>query len=149
LDRENLIKLFWEKQIGGIPQAGALIRREIYDKYGLYNDTYFNLSDTAYVISNALKIKFYMIAELKTYFNRQHQFQTNKNESEKLRTFSEILDEIINIYPTELYLGFSIDKCSAQFYQICIEKFMTLADKTIHKEHYLKRAEKYIRKLRG
>ena len=147
-ERENLIKLFWDRQIGGIPQAAALIRKEIYQKYGLYNDSFFNLSDTAYVVSNALKIRFKLIPELRSYYNRQHQFQTNKNESEKMRTFSEILDDIIIKNPTEFFLDANINKNTPEFYEICIEKFMSLADKANHKEHYLKKAEKYIRLLR-
>jgi len=148
-ERHNLIKLFWECQIGGIPHAASLIRKEVFLKQGLYNDTFFNLSDTAYVISHALDIKFFMVQELKTYYNRQHKNQTNANQSERMRTFSEILDEIIQKYPTELYLGKSIDKNSAEFYKICVDKFMSLAEKTPCNEHYLKKAEKYMRILRG
>jgi glycosyltransferase involved in cell wall biosynthesis len=148
-ERKNLIKLFWDYQIGGIPQAGALIRREIFDKYGLFNDTFFNLADTAYIISNAMKIKFLMVPELKTYYNRQHQNQTNKNESEKMRTFSEILDEIIEKYPTEFFLSKNIDKNEPDFYQHCVDKFMSLAERAKYKEHYHEKAKKYLKLLRS
>ena len=147
--RDKLIKLFWEHQIGGIPHAASMIRRDVFQKYGLYNDSFFNLSDTAYVISNALNIKFHMVPELKSYYNRQHQTQTNKNEAEKMRTFSEILDEIIEKYPTELFLDVKIDKQSPEFYKLCVDRFMFLASEANHKEHYQKKAEKYLRLLRG
>ena len=143
-EREKLIKLFWDKQIGGIPHAGAFIRSEVFSKYGLYNDSFFNLSDTAYIISNAQDIMFFMLPDLKTYYNRQHPLQTNTNYSERYRTFSEILDEIINKYPTEIFLNQKIEKNDPLFYQICIEKFMELANKTKHNEWYLQKARKYI-----
>jgi hypothetical protein len=42
----------------------------------------------------------------------------------------------------------SIDKNTKEFYQVCVEKFMGLAEKTEYKEWYLKKAEKYLKKCR-
>jgi len=147
--RDKLIKLFWEHQLGGIPHAASFIKREVFVKCGLYNDSFFNLSDTAFIISNALDIRFHIIPELKTYFNRQHQNQTNKNESEKLRTFSEILDEIIMKYPTEMFIDGGIEKNTTEFYRLCVDKFMALSGEASVKEHYMKKGEKYLRLMRG
>ena len=148
-EREKLIKLFWEHQIGGIPHPASLINKQVFEKNGLYNDSFYNLSDSAYTISNAMNIKFLLVPELKHYYNRQHREQTNANNNERIRTYSEILDEIIEKYPTEYFLGFAMNKESNDFLNICIHKFMTLAQNTPHKEHYQKKAEKYLKELRN
>jgi len=147
-ERQNLIKLFWERQIGGIPHAGAFIKKDVFERNGLYNDTYFNLSDTAYVIKNALNIRFYLLPELQFYYNRQHTNQTNTNFPERNRTFSQILDSIINDYPSEYFLGEAIDKNSVIFKEICVQKFMDLASSSNNDESYLKMAQKYLKMLR-
>ncbi|MCL1827091.1 MAG: glycosyltransferase [Candidatus Cloacimonetes bacterium] len=145
---QALIKLFWERQIGGIVHAGAFIKKAVFEIYGLYDDSFFNLSDTAFIISNAMKIKFCLLPNLKTYLNRQHSKQTNTNYYERFRTFSEILDEIILKYPTEYFLGFKLDKNSKDFYDVCVEKFMSLANETTYNQHYTQKAKKYIELLR-
>ena len=147
--RSQLIKLFWDHQIGGIPHAASLIRKDVFIKNGLYNDSFFNLSDTEYIIDKALRIRFLLVPELLTYYNRQHTNQTNANELERNRTYSEIIDNIIESYPSEYFLGYEMDKMSEQFYNICIEKYMCLANKTNFKHHYLEKAKKYLKKIRA
>jgi len=147
-NRTQLIKLFWEKQIGGIPHVASMILRSVFQKHGLYNDTFFNLSDSAYIISHALKINFFIAPQMEMYYNRQHPHQTNTNLYERMRAYSEILDEIINTYPQNYYLEHVSPQNSIDFYQKCVEKFMELSTKTIHKRHLLEKAEKYLRKIR-
>ena len=147
-EREKLVKLFWDRQIGGIPHVASLIKRDVFDRCGLYNDTFFNLSDTDYIVRNALNIRFLLVPELGKYFNRQHPKQTNTNIAERMRTYSEILDHIIHNYDTNIFLDKNLEKESIEFNQICVEKFMQLANKTEHKEHYLLKAETYLRKCR-
>ena len=146
--RQNLIKLFWEKCVGGIPHAAAFISCEVFKKFGYYNDTFFNLSDTAYVISHAMEIRFHFTPGLITYYNRQHPAQTNANMNERMRTFSEILDEIIKKYPTEYFLDTQVDKDSPEFCKICVGKFMELANTTQYNMYYIQKAEKYLAKFK-
>jgi len=148
-ERHKLIDLFWQRQIGGIPHAAAFIRREVFAKYGLYNDTFFNLADTEYIINHALDLSFKLLPDLKHYYNRQHSLQTNANLNERHRTYSQILDTIIQKYPTQLFLHCDIDKSSPAFYHTCVQKFMDLAQKTEHGNWYAEKAAKYLRKTRG
>jgi len=147
--RWRLVDLFWQRQIGGIPHAAAMISRDVFDKYGLYNDTFYNLADTEYIVNHALEIRFKMLPDLKHYYNRQHNQQTNANLNERHRTYSEILDTITHKYPTEYYLGCKMDKGSPAFYQMCVEKFMQLAQATEFGGWYAEKATKYLRKSRG
>jgi glycosyltransferase involved in cell wall biosynthesis len=146
--RQNLVRLFWERQIGGIPHAASLIHRDVFRRCGLYDDGFYNLADTEYIVRNATQINFFLATDLKTYSNRQHTQQTNANTNERMRTYSEILDTIISQYPTEYFLGVSMYKESPAFYQICVEKFMSLAENTEFPEWYQKKGEKYLRKSR-
>jgi len=143
-ERWRLIDLFWQRQIGGIPHAAAFIRREVFDRCGLYNDTFFNLADTEYVINHALEIRFKMLPDLKHYYNRQHSQQTNANMNERHRTYSEILDGIIEKYPPQYYLG-----CETKGYEACVEKFISMSRATEYGGWYAEKAAKYLRKSRG
>ena len=147
-NRKQLIKLFWERQIGGIPHAGAFIKREVFQRYGMYNDSFYNLSDTDYVIRNALKIKFLLLPELLYYYNRQHPKQTNANNQERFRTYSEILEYIIKEYPTEYFLNHKFKKNSSAFFKICLEKYMSLSQATNNNIYFLEKAKKYLHLLR-
>jgi glycosyltransferase involved in cell wall biosynthesis len=148
-ERHRLIRLFWEHQIGGIPHAAAFISREVFERCGLYDDTFYNLSDTAYIISHAMEIRFFLIPELLTYHNRQHPQQTCSNFSERMRTYAEIVTDIIQRYPTGYFLDTEINKDTASFYQICVTKFMELAGKTEYNEHFLNKANQYLKMLRS
>jgi len=146
--RQRLIKLFWDKCVGGIPHAASMINRDVFKRIGMYNDTYYNLSDTAYIVSHAMEISFHFTPGLITYYNRQHPAQTNANMNERMRTYSEILDEIIEKYPITYYLETNNDKTSPEFYKNCVSKFMELADKTEFNVYFIQKAEKYLKKLR-
>lgn len=146
--RSNLIKLFWERQIGGIPHAGAFIKRDVFERFGLY-DEFFNLSDTAYIIKNAVKIRFCLLSELLFYYNRQHNKQTNQNTLERNKTFSIILKRIIQDYPSVYFLNKDYNKDSAEFLRICTDKFMSLACQNQENQSYLEQAKEYLLKLRS
>ncbi|MDD4155942.1 MAG: glycosyltransferase [Candidatus Cloacimonetes bacterium] len=146
--RQQLIKLFWEHQIGGIPHAGAFIKKSVFDKVGFYNDDFFNLSDTDFIVRNALKIKFFLLPELLSYYNRQHTAQTNSNYNERFRTYSETLDYIIKNYPSESFIGKDLKKNSLEFLNLCVEKFMSLAQKSNNNIYFIEKAKKYLNLLR-
>jgi hypothetical protein len=146
-NRKELIHLFWERQIGGIPHAAAFIKRDVFSKFSLYNDTFFNLSDTAYIISHALDIKFCLLNNLKTYYNRQHEQQTNTNFKERTRTFSEIMFEIADKYQQILIDNYKLKP--NHYLDFVIARFMDLAEKSEHKQYYLDKAEYFLRKKRN
>jgi len=148
-DRQALVRLFWERQIGGIPHVASLIRRDVFYRLGLYNDTFFNLSDSHFIVANALDIDFCFAPTVKYYYNRQHSTQTNAHMNQRHRTYSEILDLIIEKYPTTFFLGVDIDKHSAEFYDICMQKFLSLSKTTEYGQWYASKAAKYLRKRRG
>ena len=107
--RHNLIYLYYHNLIGGIPHAGALIRKHVFaDK--LYDDSLINLADTVFVVKNALNIKFFLLKEHGQYFNRQHQSQTNKNTKARCKAFSELIYYIWENYPAKYYLPDISDK---------------------------------------
>jgi len=149
LERDKLVRLFWERQIGGIPHVASLIRRNVFDKCGLYNDSFFNLSDTHYIVTHALDIDFCFSPSIQHYYNRQHNGQTNAHMNHRHHTYSEILDTIIEKYPTQYFLGVEMDKESGEFYDICIEKFITLSQSTEFGQCYAEKAAKYLRIRRG
>ncbi len=101
--RANLIYLFYHNLIGGVPHAGALIRREVFAEKR-YDSKLKNLADTVFIVQNALNIRFFMIKNPGIYYNRQHEGQTNKDNAARCRAFSDLIYFIWKHYPSAYYL---------------------------------------------
>jgi len=76
--REDLLRLFWERGVNGIPHAGAFIRRELFRRTGLFDASLANHADMLFTIQNALKVKWRLDTGVRGYVNRQHAAQTNR-----------------------------------------------------------------------
>jgi len=153
-ERTRLIEIFFREGVGAIPHAGALIKRDLFQRIGLYNDELFNFSDTEFIIRNAEKIRFNAVPNLNGYFNRQHEKQTNKNAEEKGRSINFILNFIIENFPREYYfknyssynnsMTYDID-----YYDFVIEKFRHFIEISApFNSHFLTSAKKFILKKR-
>lgn len=147
-ERKRLINLFYQHQIGGIPHAGALIKKDVFDRFGYYEELD-NLSDTVYVVKNALNINFYMVENLRHYYNRQHDKQTNKNLYARHKAFSDLLDYIFESFAPEI-VDPALNACAEKDISFCyFNKFMECSDKyPEYKDLYLMHAKKYLKKHR-
>jgi glycosyltransferase involved in cell wall biosynthesis len=153
-DRWKLIHIFLREAIAGIPHPGSFIKKNTFDKCGLFDDNLFNFGDSAYIVKNALKIRFKMIPHLRYYYNRQHPDQTNKSFLYRAQTIADLMEYIINTYPIHFHIPGSemivneIDrnKILNQYY---IDKFIQQSKLyPNHKAPFLIYAKKYIQKLR-
>lgn len=147
-DRYRLINLFFDHQIGGIPHAGALIKKDLFQRFGYY-DEIVNLSDTVYIIKNALNIRFFMIESLRHYYNRQHDLQTNKNIEAKNKAFADLLFYIFQKYPPALISSELINQPQSYVNQAYFDKFIQCSEKNeAGKDYYLNYASYYLKKIR-
>ena len=149
-ERWKIIHTFFQKGIGIIPHAGAAINRNIFAKVGYYNEDLFNFSDTEYILRNAETIRYFPLNSFGNYYNRQHQFQTNKNTLEKTKSKSYMLDMIIQKYPKYYLFPESRNKQIAEkeILRRIINLFMSAENASKHKGIYANYAKKYIKELR-
>lgn len=143
---KNLIYLFYNNLVGGIPHAGALIRRKTFANK-LYDDNLVNLADTVFIIKNALSIRFYPIKSQAKYYNRQHQNQTNKNQEARCKAFAELIFYIWENYPAEYYLSEEYDKIKVA--EAVVQRLMDLHQKNAQAcDHYMQYAKKVLTWIR-
>ncbi len=149
-ERWRLVHLFYHNCFGGVPHAGAFIRRDLFERNGYYEDNHINMSDTVYVVKNALKTDFYCLENLKYYYNRQHENQTNKISLPRHETIAGCLYYITQNYNAEVL--FPDEKGIDEFIlnRRFVDRFMQEGQDDINvKEIYQKYAIIYLKKLRG
>lgn len=148
-ERHRLISLFYTHLIGGIPHAGALIKKSLFDQLGLYDASLTNLADTVFIVKNALNIRFCMVEDLRHYYNRQHPYQTNKISYARHLAFSQLLDYVIEHYDPLIYIENAENLTKYQIIENHFQRFLHLSEIYADSgELYRQYAEKYLRKLR-
>lgn len=149
-ERYRLISLFYTHLIGGIPHAGALIKKTIFEQLGLYDSSLTNLADTVFVVKNALNIRFCLVEDLRHYYNRQHPYQTNKNDYARHIAFSQLLDYIIQQFDPLIYIENAEMLSKNQLLEMHFQRFIHLSEMYPESaELYRQYAEKYFRMLKA
>jgi len=150
--KKDILRLFIQTTIGAIPHAGALIRRDMFEKNGFFNADLYNFGDTDYIIRNLFKIRFKMIDNLLYYYNRNHSEKLCTNMKHRTKAIASLLDYIFKNYHPSLYFvpdysGSIKDK--SEFYQFCIKTFLKLSEELPdYQEVFGTYARNFLLKLR-
>ncbi len=149
-ERKNLLKLFLETTIGGIPHTGALVRREVFEKYGTFDGELENFGDTAWVVRNALNVRFRMLDSLQDYFKRSHEAQICRNMLPRLKTTMNLMEYVIDHHAPEIHSP-DYAHSESELYNHYVTSFMRVAnqfDAPELKAPFLQAARKYLVKIR-
>ena len=149
-ERKNLLKLFLETTIGGIPHTGALVRREVFERYGSFDGELENFGDTAWVVRNALNVRFRMVDSLQDYFKRSHEAQICRNMIPRLKTTLGLMEYVIEHHPPDVHSPDYADT-EIELFNHYVTSFMRVAnqfDAPELKAPFLKAAQKYLVRIR-
>ncbi len=87
----EIIKLFFQYAIAGVPHPASVIKTDLFLKTGLFKDDLKNYGDAVYIIQNCSRIKFKSVDE-NGYINRQHDEQTNKDKTHAVKAIAYLAD---------------------------------------------------------
>ncbi len=149
-ERKNLLKLFLETTIGGIPHTGALVRKAVFEAHGYFDGELENFGDTAWVVRNALNVRFRMVDQLQDYFKRSHEAQICKNMIPRLRTTLHLMEYVIENHSPSVHSPDYSDS-ELNLYNHYVSAFMRVAnqfDAPELQEPFLQAARKYLMKIR-
>ncbi|GEM_PF-2208836 len=147
-DRNALLRLYWQTGVNGIPHAGAVIRRALFDRVGSFDASLANLGDMHFTLRNALRVNWRMEPHLTGYRNRQHQGQTNRSPLPRAEAHARALAMLIELYPPQSYLPERL-KTEGELLHAWVNAFMQrAAEAGDYGEPFRRAALPYLRRLR-
>ncbi len=118
----EIIKLFFQHAIAGVPHPASVIKTDLFHKTGLFKDDLKNYGDAVYIIQNCSRIKFKSVDE-NGYINRQHDEQTNKDKSHAVKAIAYLTDWFFrSTLPDEFIPGFTTMK-DVEKYSFVLQTF--------------------------
>lgn len=153
-EESKLLSVFIHQGIGGIPHAGALIKRNLFYEQGFYPEEHVNMADTYYTLIHAFTVRFKPCETLLSYYNRQHEEQLNKDMAGRHTALADMIDYVvthnnINHYLPEMSLLLPNQKIK-EACEYIIQLYKNLAESNPdYSSIYLQKAKKYILLLRN
>ncbi|MDP4195509.1 MAG: glycosyltransferase [Bacteroidota bacterium] len=101
-DRNQLlVRRLFNEATGRVPNPGSLKKREIYEKYGLYEELE-TIEDFVFLCNNSLKINFLRADGVKGYFYRSLQTGNSRKYLVRSKIMANALFKMVQKYPPEI-----------------------------------------------
>lgn len=102
-DNRHLPHHLFDQGYSPIPYPGSLRRMSIFEKTGGYEELP-NVADFVFLCRNALKIRFWRVADHATYYYRMLTHSLSRNFEQRDRAIARTLYEMVSQYPPEVLL---------------------------------------------